>query len=423
MKRQMGFFCIVLILGLVFAFSVYGAEPIVIGVPTFLTHVDGRESLNTLQLAVDEINAQGGVKIGSEKRPFKVDSLDIRDGAPGVPVPEALLGIEKVILEKKPTALLIGPFRSEALMASMDLIAKYKVPMIGSIAMIPASEEKIKQEPEKYKYIFRNCLNAKYLVSNLMGIMSLINKQFGFNKVFVMHQDVAWARATAQGMVKNYFEKSGWAVLGQEAYPTGVGDFSSGLMKAKSSGAQVILPVFDMATSGVLVKQWRSMRVPALMAGFISPLAGPGAWKTFDQKIGGAINVNFEVGSAISSKKAPKTVALEEAYKKKYKRAMEGGHGEAPAYDAVYILKEAIQRAGTLDADAIVAALEKTDYNGVMGRSRFDNGHQVIFGMDPREAVVAAAFQWTDAGGRVVVFPESIADGKIKLPPGLKSAR
>jgi branched-chain amino acid transport system substrate-binding protein len=171
------------------------------------------------------------------------------------------------------------------------------------------------------------------------------------------------------------------------------------------------------------VKQWNSMKVPALMAGFISPLAGPSAWKTFDQKIGGAINVNFELGSAIASKKAAKSLAFEEAFEKKYKRPLDGGHGEAPSYDAVYILKEAIERAGTLNPDAVVAALEKTDYHGVMGRTKFDNGHQVVFGMDPKEAAVVAAFQWSDKGGRTVVFPESIAEGKIQLPIGLKSAK
>ena len=75
-------------------------------------------------------------------RPLQVAAIDIRDAAPGVPVPEALLGIEKIILEKKPAAIVIGPFRSEALMAGMDIIAKYKVPMLGTIAMSPGSEKK-----------------------------------------------------------------------------------------------------------------------------------------------------------------------------------------------------------------------------------------------------------------------------------------
>jgi branched-chain amino acid transport system substrate-binding protein len=422
MKARMGFFAVLLVLGFVFSLSAYGAEPIVIGVPTSLGFVEGKEGLAVANMAVAEINAKGGVKVGAEKRNFKVESIDIRDAAPGVPVPEALLGIEKLILEKKPSALLIGPFRSEALMASMDLIAKYKVPMLGTIAMIPASEAKIKAEPDKYKYIFRTCLNAKYLVQYLVGIMAFVNKEFGFNKVYIMHQDVAWARATADGMIKNYFGKTGWTVVGQEAYPTGTTDFSSGLMKVRSGGAQVILPIFDMPQSGILVKQWRSMKVPALLAGFISPLAGSGAWKTFDKKIGGAINCNFELGSAIASKKVPASVEFLKAYEKKYKKPMEAGHGPAPTYESVYILKEAIERAGSLDPDAIVAEIMKTDRMSIMGRIKFDEGHQAIFGMDPNQAAVACVFQWTEKGGRTNVFPEPLADAKIALPKGLKKA-
>ena len=40
--------------------------------------------------------------------------------------------------------------------------------------------------------------DAVYLVKYLSGTMALINKEFGFNKVYVMNQDVAWARATAR---------------------------------------------------------------------------------------------------------------------------------------------------------------------------------------------------------------------------------
>ena len=157
------------------------------------------------------------------------------------------------------------------LLAGMDIIAKYKVPLLGTIAMSPASEAKIKKDPEKYKYIFRTCLNAKYLVKYLAGNMALINKEFGFNKVYVMHQDVAWARGTADIVKKMYFDKAGWEVIEQEAYPTGTSDFSSALMKARAKGAQVIMPIFDMPQSGVLVKQWNSMKVPALMAGNLDP--------------------------------------------------------------------------------------------------------------------------------------------------------
>jgi branched-chain amino acid transport system substrate-binding protein len=401
----------------------WAADSIIIGVPTSTGFLEGKECLKAVQMAAEEINANGGVSVGATKLPFKVESLDIRDAAPGVPVPEALLGIEKIILEKKPTALLVGPFRSEALMAGMDIIAKYKVPMLGTIAMSPASEAKIKAEPDKYKYIFRPCLNAKFLVKYLAGTMGYINKEFGFNRVVIMNQDVAWARATADIMKKVFFDKAGWEVVDEQSYPTGTTDFSSALMKVRAKKAQVILPIFDMPQSGILVKQWNTMKVPALLAGFISPLAGPGAWNTFDQKIAGAINCNFEMGSAISSPKVPKSVAFEEAYLKRWGEPLQAGHGPAPSYESVYILAEAIARAGSLDPDAITAELQKTNRDGVMGRVIFDEGHQAVYDMDPATAAVAAVFQWKSDGSRTIVFPTALADGKIELPVGLSSAK
>ncbi len=426
MKRNTQIVIMVLLalsVGLASPLTAIAADPIVIGVPTSLGFLEGKEALKAVQLAVDEINAAGGVAVGDAKRLFQIEPIDLRDAAPGVPVPEALLGLEKVILEKKPAALLVGPFRSEALMAGMDIIAKYKVPLLGTIAMSPASEAKIKEEPEKYKYIFRTCLNAKYLVKYLAGTMGFINKQYGFNKVYIMNQDVAWARKTAEIITKVFFDKAGWEIIGHEAYPTGTSDFSSALMKVRAKGAQVILPIFDMPQSGTLVKQWNSMKVPALMAGFISPLAGPGAWKTFDQKIAGAINCNFEMGSAIASAKVPKSTAFAEAYQQKWGVPIEAGHGISPSYESVYLLAEAIERAGSVDADAIVAELEKTDREGVMGRIKFDEGHQVVYDMDPETSAVAAVTQWNEDGSRSIVFPPSIADGTIQLPAGLEPAK
>ena len=422
--RSIGWFSVFIILaGLAFGQLARAADPIIIGVPTSLGFLEGKESHKVVQMAVSEINAKGGVTVAGQKRLLEVSSMDIRDAAPGVPVPEALLGIEKNILEKKPAGIVVGPFRSEALVAAMDLLAKYKTPMIGTIAMTPASEAKVKEDPEKYKYVFRNCLNAVYLVKYLAGTMEAINKEFGFTKVYIMHQDVAWARATADGVKKSYFDKAGWEVLEQEAYPTGTSDFSSALMKARTKGAQVIMPIFDMPQSGTLVKQWKSMNVPALMAGFISPLAGTDAWKSFDGKIGGAINCIFEMGSAIASEKLPKSVDFYNKFKKVYGKELQAGHGPAPAYESVYILAEAIERAGSLDPDAIAAQLKKTDRMGIMGRIRFDEGNQVIYGFDPKETAVAAVFQWTEDGKRRIVFPESLAESKIQLPKGLTPAK
>jgi branched-chain amino acid transport system substrate-binding protein len=177
-----------------------------------------------------------------------------------------------------------------------------------------------------------------------------------------------------------------------------------------------------MPQSGILVKQWKSMKVPALVAGFISPLAGPAAWKSFDQKIAGAMNSIFEIGN-VPCPKVPKSVEFFEKYKKKYGKPIEAGHSPAPAYEMVHILKEAIERAGSIEGDKVVPELEKTDRMGAMGRIRFNKGHQVVYGNDPKETALGCMIQWRAPGERVVVYPQAVAEGKIQLPAGLKPVK
>ena len=425
MRRKMwilGLFLALFFVWIIPGHYVLAAEPIILGVPTSLGFLEGKEGLDCINIAVDEINRSGGVNVGGVQRPFKVVAIDARGAEPGVPVSEVIKVHKKLILEDKAHIIAYGSFRSECALACMDVVGKYKIPMLLGTAMSPAMEKKVKTNYDKYKYTFRVCLNAIYLVKYLGGAMGYMGKQFGFNKVFIINQDVAWARATGDIMIKAVFNKMGWKVAGRQAYPTGASDFSAALMKAKAQGAQVILPIFDMPQSGILVKQWKSMRIPAVLAGFISPLAGPAAWKSFDKKIDGSMNAIFEIGN-IPCPKVPKSVEFFNKYKKRYGKPIEAGHSPAPAYETIYILKEAIERAGSLDGDKLVVELEKTDRHGAMGRIRFNDGHQVIYGTDPNETAMGCMMQWTKTGERVIVFPESIAEAKIQLPEGLKPAK
>ena len=118
MNRKLSVFGILLVALFMWIFSVtqsIAAEPIVIGVPTSLGFVEGKEPHKAVQIAVSEINAKGGANVAGTRRPFRVAAADLRDASPGVPVAVALLGLEKHILEQKPTAIVVGPTRSEAL--------------------------------------------------------------------------------------------------------------------------------------------------------------------------------------------------------------------------------------------------------------------------------------------------------------------
>ena len=397
--------------------SAFCREEVVLGVATSLGTLEGRDSHLAVRLAAEEINRDGGIRVGDRRFPIRVAAVDLEDASMSTPMEEILGRLERFLIMERVDAIMVGFFRSEALLAGMDLIARHGTPLLGTIAMSPASEAKILQS-EKYRPVFRLCLNSRYLVEYLIQTMKFLRERFEVGRVYILNQDVAWARTTVSLMLKIYFEKAGWEVLGMEIYPTGAADFAESLEEARRLGADVIFPVFDMPESAVLVRQWNQMGRQALLCGFISPLTGPGAWKAFQGGIEGALNVVFELGNVPSGAYSP-AEKFYEAYQKRYGKAVEAGHGPAPAYESVYVLAEAMERAGTLDSDAVIQELEKTDRQGAMGRIRFHRGHQVIFGEDPYEEALACVIQWTGEGGRRVVYPPSIAEGEIALPgPG-----
>ena len=398
------------------------AEPIVLGCPLSLNYHYGWDAERGIKLAVEEINAAGGVNVGGVKRPFKVEVIETRDLEPGVPVSEALLAVEKLILDKKADFIMGGPVRSEAGMAAMDLIAKHKkVSILTTGVLTPAYHARVAKNYDKLKYCFRATGEAKWMVGGeIVPCLLTLEKRYGLNRIFIMVQDVAHARAGGK-IIASVMGKKGWTVIGQpEVYPTGAGDFSMGLLQAMKKKAQVILIWMDMPESAILLRQWHAMKVPALPFGSIIAAAEqPGFWKATEGKGQYCLANAVNAGNAPSNA-SPWTMKFYNAYEKRWGLPPEG-YGTSTSYMGPYILKDAIERAGTLDSDAVVAALEKTDMKDtVYGRIRFDpKSHQVIPSNDPKEGAVGTVFQWLD-GKRVVVFPDSIAMGDIQLPPWMK---
>lgn len=79
----------------------FAEKPIIIGAPLSMAYLYGWDAQRGMQLAVDEINAAGGVNVNGKKRVFQVEVIDTRDLEPGVPVSEALMALERLILNKK----------------------------------------------------------------------------------------------------------------------------------------------------------------------------------------------------------------------------------------------------------------------------------------------------------------------------------
>ena len=393
-------------------------QPIVLGVPISRGYPDGVDAERGITLAVEEINARGGVNVAGKMRPFKVEISDTRDLEPGVPVAEALLAVERLIIEKKANFIVGGPIRSEGALAAMDVLSKHKTVSILSAGVLsPAYHKRIADNYDKYKYCFRTTGSVVPMIGGAIGTFESIKAKKGFDKAFIMVQDVAHARAAGSAL-KEGLEKKRWNIIGYEVYPTGTTDFSVGLSKAKDGKAQYLIPWFDMPEVSILMKQWYDMKVPALPIGYIHALQDEGTWKATDGKVASAVVLYAKAGS-VATKAIPMSETFVSGHKKKY-GIEPRSEWTSTSYTVVYILKDAIERAKSIESESIISALEKSDMMGTYGRVKFDpKSHQIIENGDPKETAVGMWAQWID-GKRVIVFPDKIATKSLGLPPWMK---
>ncbi len=405
--------------------TVQAAEkPIVLGMPTSFFQPLCKSSKLAVEMAIEEINKQGGILVKEEgvKRPLKLVTADTRGGEPGTPVQSALMAVDKLIAEEKPDAIVVAPFRSEVMVATMDLIAKYKMVTLQTIAQTPKLIEIFKGDPEKYKYWFRATTNSVYVGTAAAKTMDLARVLFKHNKLFIIAQDTLWARAAADA-AKAKLEGLGWQTVGYEPVAVGTNDFSAVLSKARSSGAQMLYVVGDMPTLPVCFKQWKSMKIPTMLFLDFAVVTSTKAWKSYGEDLDYVMVMPFPGGTGAPVKALPKSVEFHKKWKEKNYPEMDDPRVVSSAYDAIYILKDAIERAGFVpskDPDKFVGFLEATDLEGVSGRIRFDkSSHQQIFDGDPKETSVIVSYQWR-AGKMVPIYPENVAEAKLELAPWVK---
>jgi branched-chain amino acid transport system substrate-binding protein len=402
-------------------------KPIVFGAPLPLGDPTGVEARQGAILAVEEINKQGGIPLPDGKHTVMLEIMDSRDLEPGVPVSEALLTTERLILEKKVDFIIGGPERTEAWLAATLLPLKHKVIMIaGPGCYSPAIEETIATDPDgKYKYCWKVNNDAKTDVMQVVPLFKKFKEAWGWSKFYVMVQDVAHTRAAGEAVSGLLGKRMGWEQLGFERYPTGTTDFSLGLLDAKKKGADLLYISMEMPQVSILMRQWAELKVPALPMGLMIAAQDVRFWEVSQGACEYALSNHFFVGNGPSK---PINSSTERFFKDFTKRwnIEPGVCTGLPTYVAAWAVKDAIERARSKDPDKVVEALYKTDLQVPYGRLRFDpKGHDAIVTDDPQTGMVTMWLQWQSAGvevmgghsKRVCVWPPVAANGELKLPP------
>jgi branched-chain amino acid transport system substrate-binding protein len=350
-------------------------------------------------------------------RPIQLEIIDTRDEEPGVPTSEVLLAIEKLILQKKSDVIIGGPCMSECGMAAMDLYSRYNIVDIVSIGCYtPSWDKKVSEDRERYKYSWRASGSVKWYIKEGLDLLHKIKEEHGFNKMFISIDDSLMCRKASE-IVEKLAAKDGWEIVGRDKHPIGTTDYSIALRECKESGAQVLFIWAYSPETSILLKQWSDMEVPALPLGFIGAAEDPGFWKATNGKCAYTVVTLSETGN-VPSDVMPRTMEFYNGFTKRWD-VPPRSTGCVSAYEAIYVFKDVVERAGTLEDDAMIAALAATNLPLVRGTVRFDENHQIVYGYDPKTSVLGCWVQWQD-GQRVQIWPEAAASGKLQMPPWLK---
>jgi branched-chain amino acid transport system substrate-binding protein len=307
----------------------------------------GEWQANGAKLAVDEINARGGV-LGRRL----VLVLEDSQGNPS----QAVAVLNKLIYRERVCAV-IGDCQSSPVLAMLPVVKAARIPLLAH-----GTNPNITRQNNPWVFQTRANDDAKF-----SSLARFLFEDMGYRKIAVLHDSADYGLGGVNA-VKSYLETKGTAPVVAESWTPGDKDFSSQILKVKKAEPEVLVVIGPMVDMGLVMKQARQMGVKAQFAGG----AGIESDTTQGAAGGAAEGVIFAAGF-ISSTPDPKVQAFVTRYKELY--GHEPNDFAATGYDAIYLIANAIEKAGNTEAKSIADTLKSISYEGVEGVFRFnENG-------------------------------------------------
>jgi branched-chain amino acid transport system substrate-binding protein len=382
------------------------ADPIKIAVIAEAQAIAGASIPQAAQLAADEINAKGGV----DGRQIQIISYDNKSSAT-----DSVRAFQRAVSDDKVNAV-IASYISEVVLALEPWAARLKTVMITPGAASNQITKAVHDDYEKNKYTFHGYLTSAELAQSVCdGAKDILVNDRKMKTAVIFSEDAAWTTPLDAGY-KECLPKIGLQILDHIRMSPDTTDFTP--IYNKIEGEKPDVMITGISHVGVQpTVQWKNQQVPIPMLGIASQATNSTFWKDTN---GAADGVLFQSVSGPGVAVTPKSVPFAEAFKSKYGNFP--SYAGYTAYDEVYYIADAVKRAGSTDSDKLVAALEKTDWEGTIGRVQFfGKEDQFTHGLKYGKGLITGMIsQWQD-GKQVAVWPPEIANGKIRFPSFIKA--
>lgn len=393
-------------------------DAFVIGVFGPAQIVQGQDIKAGAELAAKHLNAADG--IGG--REVSIVFCDTENGAK----PEKAVACATKFAEEDEADAIVGGFSSAEALAAVDTIVKAETLFLGTGAGATDLVKGVDDEGPR-RFIFRvGPVNSLALATDIcLAHVGGVAPTAGYTKFGILSEDSEAAVQITEflktclpdpaGATDGRIDAPGVDLVSVQTHAVDATDFSAQFRTLENAGAEYVIEVNSRQVGVALVTQWGQLKPKFGLGGFNVSSQSDDFYKVTNGGAEGELNGPAGV---LRTEITAQTIPFYDAFNEMF------GHdpiyNAASTYDAVTLLAEAAEVAGSTKTDDLVDALSEIDYTGVQGRIRFDDSHDVIYGAgDPKEGLSPLHFQWTKNGDRRVIFPEAFADGPYTPPSWL----
>src|SRR5215470_7822023 len=393
--------CVLIVLALL-GFSFEGiAQTIKIGAVVPLTGryaAGGAQNKAGYEIAVQQINAAGGVTVGGKKMQLELVMLDDESDPT-----KTVARLES--LASQGVVAYLGGFGSDLHAAAASIADKNKTPYCGVAFAFNGIHK------QGLRYLFSPFPKSPDLTNETFVMLDAATPAAQRpRKVALFLERTDWGKemgslwessATQQNRRALHDFAHGYQIVASGEYAQGSKDFSDLILKAKAAGAETVLALPSPPDGMTIVKQMKELDFNPKVNLFIRA-ADPPVWSQNLGKDGDYVLLSPGWHYAA---KYPKVAELNEAHQKLFGRPADPIVG--PSYACVQILADAIARAGTLDRDKIRDAIAATNMTTVLG--------PVKFRADGTGEVKVFVLQWLK-GKQELVWPKEFATAPFGYP-------
>lgn len=347
-------------------------KPLVIGVLAWEDLDVGKGQVRAAQLAAEKINAEGGI-LG---RPVKIVAADTK-GQPD----EGLKAFEYLVTREK-AEMITGVFADAVLAAILPRLEEYKIPLLTTGCSYYVIAEETHKNYDKYKGWFRvQPINDYFLGLNIVEFgADMMKERLGWKSIVIFREKAMWTEGIVE-LIKEEFPKLGIEVKDEIVFPVEETNLSPYYRKAQKTKADVIFAIIAEAGVAPLL-QYSKFKPNIPMGGIV--VAAQAA--EFAKDVGGNAGNIFTLNMICHNAKLDDyTKKFIQDWTKKFgnSRPAKPDYAAQGTYWALDIYRQAAARTGSLNFDALVTEIEKTDFQG-MYRVQFygKDEKDPVFGMN-----------------------------------------